>query len=199
MRWRRAHAAMARDFPATLSHTLVHSGGRPGVARHCRPPSAAIHHCNAGAACRRPRKVLAVTALSLGLQAHALQVVASDGVAVEAIVSLKEPTRIRIEGASITDVFGNVHSSHCGGAAPAISAAPATPPGTPGLATQPRSHPHRSIRPATSSSNATATKGRSTSGPSATDPPITSSCRRPRPPTHCCKCRSDTGRHHRHS
>jgi conjugal transfer pilus assembly protein TraK len=80
------------------------------------------------------RKVLAVTALSLGLQAHALQVVeASDGVAVEAIVSLKEPTRIRIEGAPITDVFGNVHSSHCGGGAPAISAAPATPPGAPGL------------------------------------------------------------------
>ncbi|MBS0500493.1 MAG: type-F conjugative transfer system secretin TraK [Proteobacteria bacterium] len=81
------------------------------------------------------RKVLAVTALSLGLQAHALQVVeASDGVAVEAIVSLKEPTRIRIEGTPITDVFGNVHSSHCGGGAPAISSAPAIPAGTPGLA-----------------------------------------------------------------
>lgn len=81
------------------------------------------------------RKVLAVTALSLGLQAHALQVVeASDGVAVEAIVSFKEPTRIRIEGAAITDVFGNIHSSHCGGTAPAISAALTTPSGTPGLA-----------------------------------------------------------------
>ena len=81
------------------------------------------------------RKVLAVTALSLGLQAHALQVVeASDGVAVEAIVSLKEPTRIRIDGAAITDVFGNIHSSHCGGTAPAVSAAPAAPSGTPGLA-----------------------------------------------------------------
>lgn len=80
------------------------------------------------------RKVLAVTALSLGLQAHALQVVeASDGVAVEAIVSLKEPTRIRIEGAAITDVFGNIHSSHCG-TPPAISGAPATPPSPPGLA-----------------------------------------------------------------
>lgn len=84
------------------------------------------------------RKVLAVTALSLGLQAHALQVVeASDGVAVEAIVSLKEPTRIRIEGAAITDVFGNIHSSYCGGTAPAISAAPSgstAPSATPGLA-----------------------------------------------------------------
>lgn len=81
------------------------------------------------------RKVLAVTALSLGLQAQALQVVeASDGVAVEAIVSLKEPTRIRIEGTPITDVFGNIHSSHCGGGTPAVSAAPAAPSGTPGLA-----------------------------------------------------------------
>ena len=63
------------------------------------------------------RRILVVTALSLGLQAHALQVLeASDGVAVEAIVSQKEPTRIRIEGSPITDVFGNIHSSHCGGA-----------------------------------------------------------------------------------
>jgi conjugal transfer pilus assembly protein TraK len=56
--------------------------------------------------------------------AHALQIVeASDGVSVEAIVSIKEPTRIRIEGAPITDVFGNIHSSHCG----AATALPATP------------------------------------------------------------------------
>lgn len=47
--------------------------------------------------------------------AHALQSVeASDGVSVEAIVSIKEPTRIRIDGAPITDVFGNIHSSRCG-------------------------------------------------------------------------------------
>lgn len=75
------------------------------------------------------RRVLAVTALSFGLQAHALQVIeASDGVAVEALVSLKEPTRVRIEGAAITDVFGNIHSSHCG----AASLSP--PPPTPGVA-----------------------------------------------------------------
>lgn len=48
--------------------------------------------------------------------AHAVQVIdASDGVAVEAIVSIKEPTRIRIDGAAITDVFGSIHSSRCGG------------------------------------------------------------------------------------
>ena len=56
--------------------------------------------------------------------AHALQIVeASDGVSVEAIVSIKEPTRIRIDGTPITDVFGNIHSSHCGAATPL----PATP------------------------------------------------------------------------
>lgn len=79
------------------------------------------------------RRILTVTALSLGLQAHALQVLeASDGVAVEAIISQKEPTRIRIEGTPITDVFGNIHSSHCGGLplpAPAAQGAPAATPG----------------------------------------------------------------------
>ena len=58
------------------------------------------------------------------MPAHALQIVeASDGVSVEAILSIKEPTRIRIDGAPITDVFGNIHSSHCG----AATALPATP------------------------------------------------------------------------
>ena len=83
------------------------------------------------------RRILAVTALSFGLQAHALQVVeASDGVAVEAIASLKEPTRIRIEGTPITDVFGNIYSSHCGGSPlPAAAAFPGVPSTTPGPAT----------------------------------------------------------------
>ena len=83
------------------------------------------------------RRILAVTALSFGLQAHARQVVeASDGVAVEAIASLKEPTRIRIEGTPITDVFGNIYSSHCGGSPlPAAAASPGVPSTTPGPAT----------------------------------------------------------------
>jgi conjugal transfer pilus assembly protein TraK len=60
--------------------------------------------------------------------AQAQQLVeASDGAAVEAILSIREPTRIRIEGASITDVFGNIHSSQCGMAA----ALPASPGMTP--------------------------------------------------------------------
>jgi len=59
--------------------------------------------------------------------AHALQLIdARDGVAVEAIVSIKEPTRIRIDGAPITDVFGNIHSSNCA-AAPAAPNAPTAP------------------------------------------------------------------------
>lgn len=54
-------------------------------------------------------------ALSFGVScANALQVIdASDGASVEGILSIQEPTRIRIEGAPITDVFGNIHSSGC--------------------------------------------------------------------------------------
>lgn len=72
--------------------------------------------------------LMAVTAI-VGLaltctSAQALQLIeASDGVSVEAILSIKEPTRIRIEGTPITDVFGNIHSSHCG-ATPALPLAP---------------------------------------------------------------------------
>ncbi len=55
---------------------------------------------------------------------HALQVVeATDGVSVEAVLAIKEPTRIRIDGAPITNVFGNIYSSNCG-------AAVSTQPGT---------------------------------------------------------------------
>ena len=65
-------------------------------------------------------KVLALLLIVLAMPtAHALQTIeARDGVAVEAILSIKEPTRIRIEGAAITDVFGNIHSSNCSGGSP---------------------------------------------------------------------------------
>lgn len=84
---------------------------------------------------------LAVAALATP-SAHALQLIeASDGVSVEAILSIKEPTRIRIEGSPITDVFGNIHSSHCG-AIPALSALPAMPVGTsPGSPITPVANP----------------------------------------------------------
>ena len=56
--------------------------------------------------------------------AGALQVVeATDGVSVEAVLAIREPTRIRIDGAPITNVFGNIYSSNCG-------AAGSTQPGT---------------------------------------------------------------------
>ena len=56
--------------------------------------------------------------------ADSMQVVeATDGVTVEAVLAIKEPTRIRIDGASITNVFGNIYSSNCGAA---ISTQPGT-------------------------------------------------------------------------
>jgi len=59
---------------------------------------------------------------------HALQLIdARDGVTVEAVMSTKEPTRIRIEHGPITDVFGNIHSSNCATAAPANTGAAAIP------------------------------------------------------------------------
>lgn len=70
----------------------------------------------------------ALIALVCAPASHALQIVdARDGVAVEAILSVKEPTRIRIEGAPITDVFGNIHSSSCGGMAAGTSGLPGSP------------------------------------------------------------------------
>lgn len=76
---------------------------------------------------RRPVAAVLI-ALVCAPASHALQIVdARDGVAVEAILSVKEPTRIRIEGAPITDVFGNIHSSSCGGAAAGASGSPGSP------------------------------------------------------------------------
>jgi len=76
---------------------------------------------------RLSRLALAIALAAGGLEAQALQVIdASDGASVEAILSIQEPTRIRIEGTPITDVFGNIHSSSC--------ATPQTAPSLPGLA-----------------------------------------------------------------
>ena len=62
--------------------------------------------------------------------AFALQrVEAKDGVSVEAAIALKEPTRIKIDGAPISDVFGNIYSTNCGstGATAMLPNAPAIP------------------------------------------------------------------------
>lgn len=85
---------------------------------------------------RTLRRALLLTSLTWCLSsttAHALQLVeASDGVSAEAILSIKEATRIRIDGAAITDVFGNIYSSNCGGAAPGAPGQPmAAPPVNP--------------------------------------------------------------------
>lgn len=76
----------------------------------------------------RRQVATALITLACASASHALQIVdARDGVAVQAILSIKEPTRIRIEGAPITDVFGNIHSSSCGGAAAGASGSPGSP------------------------------------------------------------------------
>ena len=74
--------------------------------------------------------IATVAAVILAAPAHALQLVeASDGVSVEAILSIREPTRIRIENAPITDVFGNILSSNCS-PSPTLPGSPgATAPG----------------------------------------------------------------------
>lgn len=59
----------------------------------------------------------------------ALQVIEGrDGVTAEAQVSIKEPTRIRVDGGSITEVFGNIYSSSSCGQSGASA-----PPTTPGM------------------------------------------------------------------
>ena len=81
-----------------------------------------------------PAAALSAALLFTASPARALQVIdARDGVSVEAILSIKEPTRIRIEGVPIMDVFGNIHSSNCGSAMAAapmsnsMSTSPASP------------------------------------------------------------------------
>jgi conjugal transfer pilus assembly protein TraK len=72
-----------------------------------------------------PASLLLTMATTVGMATapspvSALQLVEGrDGVSVEAMVSIKEPTRIRIDGAPITDVFGNIYSSNCANAATA--------------------------------------------------------------------------------
>ena len=82
----------------------------------------------------QPSASTLILCAALSQPAHALQVLdARDGVAIEAILSIKEPTRIRIEGAPITDVFGNIYSSNCGaGTASTSPAGIVTPAANPG-------------------------------------------------------------------
>ena len=78
---------------------------------------------------RTPRRRFALLSLATtaalllaSTAANALQPIeARDGVSVEAVVSIKEATRIRIDGAPITDVFGNIYSSNCGATPGAVA------------------------------------------------------------------------------
>ena len=101
--------------------------------RRSSPPASTVSASRLCAVQLAPFGLLAALALSV-TPARALQVVeARDGVAVEAILSIREPTRIRIENAPITDVFGNIHSSNCGSAAATGAGTTiATPPVNPG-------------------------------------------------------------------
>ncbi|WP_157271171.1 type-F conjugative transfer system secretin TraK [Azohydromonas aeria] len=67
------------------------------------------------ALCRHAAAAAGLLALLHAPPSRALQVVeARDGVTVRAALSTREPTRIRIEGAPIVDVFGNVQAGACG-------------------------------------------------------------------------------------
>ena len=69
----------------------------------------------------RPRFLPPLLVLALATSAtaaRALQTIeARDGVSVEASIALKEATRIKVDGANITEVFGNIYTSNCGGVA----------------------------------------------------------------------------------
>lgn len=77
--------------------------------------------------------VLALLSVS-SFQARALQpLVASDGATLQGLISIQEPTRVRVEGAPITDVVGNLYSSHnceAGSTGVAATAGPAGLTGT---------------------------------------------------------------------
>ena len=68
-------------------------------------------------------------AISAPVPARALQLIeARDGVTIEAVIASKESTRIRIEDAAITDVFGNLYSSNCAPPTPAAATTVASAP-----------------------------------------------------------------------
>jgi conjugal transfer pilus assembly protein TraK len=100
------------------------------------------------------RLALAMLAMAAN-PAAALQVIeARDGVSVEAIMSAREPTRIRIEGAAIVDVFGNAQSSGCTGPA-GVAPAPAPVPSNAELIVEcDREKGEIYVRPVVSSSGA---------------------------------------------
>lgn len=77
-----------------------------------------------------------------GHATHALQTLeARNGVSLEAIVSIQEPTRVRVEGAPITNVFGNIYSSNCGSSTSGSSTVPSATGGAAGTGASPTPAP----------------------------------------------------------
>jgi conjugal transfer pilus assembly protein TraK len=119
---------------ATDTHPALSRSDSKPASKHGRTMSAVL--------------AIACVASMTALPAQALQLVeASDGAAVEAILSIREPTRIRIEGASITDVFGNIHSSQCGLAAALPTSPGMTPAGSRFIADQSGRRDRPDLRP----------------------------------------------------
>jgi conjugal transfer pilus assembly protein TraK len=61
-----------------------------------------------------PCLLAALTAINLPPASALQRVEARDGVSVEAAIALHEPTRIKVDGGLISDVFGNIYSANCG-------------------------------------------------------------------------------------
>lgn len=88
-----------------------------------------------------PRRLSLFLATALSsVSAYALQTIeARDGVAVEAVVSIKEATRIRIDGAPIINLVGNLeYGATCGDAAAAAPGIAGQVPSAPGSSPTPR-------------------------------------------------------------
>src|SRR5258705_6064357 len=103
-----------RAPPTSTRNTLPNSKSR---AVACRSGiSRRFAMANRRPRCLRP--LLASALLTSATPTLALQTIdARDGVSVEAAIALKEATRIKVDGANITEVFGNIYSSNCGAVA----------------------------------------------------------------------------------
>lgn len=62
---------------------------------------------------KRMRALLSALFVAAASSSHASQKIVADGVSAEATVSQNELTRIRVDGANIVDVVGNIYSSTC--------------------------------------------------------------------------------------
>src|SRR5574337_1221357 len=107
-------SSTARALPMSTRNTLPNSSSRALACRSEISGRLAMANLRPGSLQPLLTLTLAIsTAPALALQA----VEARDGVSVEASIALKEATRIKVDGERITEVFGNIYSSNCGGLA----------------------------------------------------------------------------------